>query len=316
MQRGVARGRIFNDRSDYDEFLRRLGEELERTETGCYAWCLMSNHLHLLIRTGRIPIGRVLQSVLGGYSGYYNRRHRRIGHLFQGRFKSVLCEEEAYFLELVQYIHINPIRAGLVRDMDALERYPWCGHAAVMGTKKVKWQDTDEVLGRFGRTPHRARAAYRNFVTEGVARGRRPELEGGGLIRSMGGNVDLLRDRGKEHRAGDERILGSEAFISSVMAEVEMRERERSRLKKSGLSPGKVLERAAKAIGVDPKDVKDWGRSRGQSEARALFSKWMVEDLGYSGAQVAGILGVTKMAVGKAVVRGRQLESDRKYTLE
>jgi hypothetical protein len=96
------------------------------------------------------------------------------------------------------------------------------------------------------------------------------------------------------------------------MSQVEMRERERTRLRRSGLTAGKVLERAAKAGGVSPEDVKGWGRSRGQSEARALFSKWMVEDLGYSGALVAGMLGVTKMAVWKAVIRGRKIEAERK----
>jgi putative transposase len=315
MQRGVARGRVFGDRQDYEEFLRRLGAALKDSKTSCYAWCLMSNHIHFLLRTGSRPIGRVLQSVLGGYAGYFNRRYRRIGHVFQGRFKSILCEEEPYFLDLVRYIHLNPLRAGVVRDMNGLDRYPWSGHWVLMGRRKTEWQDVDEVLGRFGKREGQARAAYRSFVAEGIAMGRRRDLEGGGLIRSAGGLVEVLRDRGEERRKGDERVLGSDSFIEAVMGEVEKRDKERARLRKSGLSPGKLLERAARAAGTTVSAVKGRGRNRRQSEARALFSKWMVGDLGYSGAEVAAILGVTRMAVRKAVARGITLALSRKQGL-
>jgi REP element-mobilizing transposase RayT len=309
MQRGVARGVVFRGRADYEEFLSRLEKALQDSGTACYAWCLMPNHLHFLLRTGKSPVGRVLQSVLGGYAGYYNRKYRRVGHVFQGRFKSVLCEEEPYFLELVRYIHLNPARAGMVKDLEGLERYRWSGHGVLMGKIEAKWQDAGEVLGRFGSATGRAREAYRGFVADGLAQGRRRDLEGGGLIRSAGGLSELLRDRGEERRRGDERVLGGDRFIEKVMKDVEMRERARARLRGPGLSPARLLGKAAMTAGLTVAEVKGPGRNSRQSLARALFCKWFVQDRGHTGAEAAGILGITKAAVRKALERGMKLST-------
>jgi len=315
MQRGVARGRVFSGRRDYEEFLARLGKALKETGTSCYAWCLMPNHVHFLFRTGKTPLGRVLQSVLGGYASYYNRRYDRNGHVFQGRFKSILCEDEPYFRELVRYIHLNPIRAGMARNLEGLDRYEWSGHGALMGKAKAEWQDADEVLGRFGKAVGRAREVYREYMEEGLAMGRRPELEGGSMVRSTGNSREILRDRSGKHRKGDERVLGSDRFIRTVLKEVDKRERERTRLRGLGLSPAKVMARAARTAGTTVAEMKGPGRNRLQSDARALFCKWMVEDLGYGGSETAGMLGITKAAVRKAITRGAAIVSARKVRL-
>ncbi len=123
MVRGIERGTVFRSDTDRNHFLERLGEILGETKTICYAWSLIPNHFHLLLRTGPVPISTVMRRLLTGYALWYNRRHRRHGHLFQNRFKSILCQEDVYFLELVRYIHLNPIRAGLVDDLDELGGY-------------------------------------------------------------------------------------------------------------------------------------------------------------------------------------------------
>jgi REP element-mobilizing transposase RayT len=114
MVRGIERRKIFANDADRDQFLSRLGEVLEETKTICYAWALLPNHFHLLIRTGPVPISTTMRQLLTGYAVWYNRTHRRHGHLFRNRFKSILCQEDAYLVELVRYIHLNPIRAGIV----------------------------------------------------------------------------------------------------------------------------------------------------------------------------------------------------------
>ena len=121
-----------------------------------------------------------------------------------------MCEEDTYFMELVRYIHLNPLRSKLVKSLRELDGYPWCGHSVVMGRKSHEWQDRDYVLSWFGRREGEATKAYRGYVKEGIEDGRRPELAGGGLIRSLGGwsQVVSLR-RSKERVLGDERILGS-----------------------------------------------------------------------------------------------------------
>jgi putative transposase len=108
--RGIQRCRIYRDDSDRQDFLSRLGQILRETRTTCYAWALMPNHFHLLLRTGDVPISTVMKRLLTGYALRFNRRHRRCGHLFQNRYKSILCQEDAYLLELVRYIHLNPLR--------------------------------------------------------------------------------------------------------------------------------------------------------------------------------------------------------------
>ena len=120
MARGIEGSKVFRSDTDRDNFLERLAKILQDTNTICYAWALIPNHFHLLFRTGSVPISTVMRRLLTGYALWYNRRHRRHGHLFQNRFKSILCQEDSYLLELVRYIHLNPIRAGLVKDVDEL----------------------------------------------------------------------------------------------------------------------------------------------------------------------------------------------------
>ena len=122
--RGIERRTIFNDDEDRDAFTDRLGTILDQTGTECYAWALVPNHFHLLLRTGSTPIATVMRRLLTGHAISFNRRHRRSGHLFQNRYKSILCQEDACLLELVRYIHLNPLRAKMVADMDALDKYP------------------------------------------------------------------------------------------------------------------------------------------------------------------------------------------------
>lgn len=110
-----------------------------------------SEPFHLLVRTGNRPLFTSLRKILTGYVVRFNRRHKRQGHLFQNRYKSIVCEEDPYLLELTRYIHLNPLRAGMVRTLKELARYPWSGHSAIMGVVKRQWQNTGEILGYFGR---------------------------------------------------------------------------------------------------------------------------------------------------------------------
>jgi len=112
--RGIERRKIFYDDNDRDNFLNRLGVILIESQTPCFAWALIPNRLHLLLRTGVAPIATVMRRLLTGYAVSFNRRHRRHGQLFQNRYKSILCQEDPYLIELVRYIHLNPLRAGLV----------------------------------------------------------------------------------------------------------------------------------------------------------------------------------------------------------
>ena len=136
MARGIERRDIFKDNKDRKAFLERLATVLEETQTQCYAWALIPNHFHLLLRTVQTPLSKVMRRLMTGYALTFNKRHKRSGHLFQNRYKSIVCEEDPYLLELIRYIHLNPIRAGLVKDMRELGKYPWTGHSVILGRRK------------------------------------------------------------------------------------------------------------------------------------------------------------------------------------
>ena len=209
MIRGIERRTIFRSNKDREDFIARLKTLCSETGTKCYAWALLPNHAHFLLRTGSQPLSRLMRRLLTGYVIGFNRRHRRSGQLFQNRFKSIICQEETYLRELVRYIHLNPIRAGIVQDLDALRGYKYCGHSCLVGRVKRTWQEADYVLGYFGKRKAEAMRKYESFVQAGVTQGQRKELTGGGLIRSMGGWSEV-RDalKGGVHIMSDERIQG------------------------------------------------------------------------------------------------------------
>jgi REP element-mobilizing transposase RayT len=209
MVRGIEHCDLFIDDTDREDLLGRLSFLAPRLGLAIYSWCLMPNHFHLLVRSGKPGLSAFMRRLQTGYAVAFNRRHRRIGHLFQNRFKSILVEEEPYLLELVRYIHLNPLRAGLVRDIGGLEAFPWTGHAVLLGLREAGFQETDLVLSQFGRGMERARQSYRQFICEGIPLGRRPELCGGGLVRSIGGREQIAElRRGRERWASGERVLG------------------------------------------------------------------------------------------------------------
>lgn len=210
MARGIEDQRIFRDNKDREGFLTRVAEIVASSGgASLYAWALMSNHFHLLLRTDEHLLSPIMQRLMTGHAISYNHRYRRKGHLFRNRFKSIVVEEETYFLELLAYIHLNPARVGIVSSMGGLGRYPYTGHAVIMGKRKFSIQDSISVLERFSTLVSKARMEYESFVAERVAQGAREELRGGGLIRSSGGLSKLLFRGIEDREAADERILGS-----------------------------------------------------------------------------------------------------------
>ena len=314
--RGIERRKIFQDDTDREDFVGRLGDVLRETATPCLAWVLIPNHFHLLLVTGAVAVATVMHRLLSGYAVNYNRRHHRHGHLFQNRYKSILCQEEPYLLELVRYIHLNPLRAQIVTHLEALDHYRYSGHSALMGKRKRDWQDTDKVLALFANRPSPALSGYRQFVEEGIEMGRRPELTGGGLIRSAGGWVALKSGKeGRDQTTGDERILGEGEFVKSVIKEAEENIERRQRLRAQGYDFQKVVSRAGELIGLNVEEVIKPEKQPQRVQARSLVCYWAVIELGLVGTSVAKMLGMSQPAVSKAVQRGRRLAADKGYTL-
>jgi REP element-mobilizing transposase RayT len=134
MIRGIEKKRIVLDEQDRKDFVRRLGLLAVETKTAVYAWALMSNHAHLLVCSGAVGLAKFMRRLLTGYAVSDNLRHRWHGPLFQNRYKSMVCDGDSYFTELVRYIHLNPLIVDLVKDLRQLERYPYCGHGTILRT--------------------------------------------------------------------------------------------------------------------------------------------------------------------------------------
>ena len=312
---GIERRKIFKDNLNKDNFLDRLGTLLPKTRITCYAWALLSNHAHFLFRTGDIPLSTLMRRLLTGYAVSFNRRHKRHGQLFQNRYKSIICQEDAYLKELVRYIHLNPLRARIVPDIAELNSYPYCGHSVLMGKKKRPWQDIGYVLSFFGKSLREARKRYLQYVESGIEQGRRPELVGGGLIRSLGGwrAVKNARFSGQDRMKGDHRILGDSAFVMEVLAEAEEKFERFYELKSKGYDLDTVEQKVCRIFDVEPNEIYSKSRQKTRAEARGLYCYWAVVELGYALADLARILGMTGQGVGYAERRGERIAKENNY---
>jgi hypothetical protein len=255
-----------------------------------------------------------MRRLLTGYAVSFNRRHRRHGQLFQNRYKSIICQEDIYLKELVRYIHLNPLRAKVVPDMGSLNQYKYCGHAVLMGKRQCQWQDTGYVLGYFAGRVSEARRNYLSYVLAGVDQGRRPELIGGGLIRSLGGWKEIkkrdLKDVGRVK--GDERILGESDFVLSVLQEAEERLDRYYELRGLGYDLRRVEKRVCELLDLKPEDIYSKSREKEKADGRGLYCYWAVRELGYGLTDVARRLGITQPGVGYAVKRGEKMARERK----
>lgn len=290
--RGIERRNIFLNDDDRHDFLQRLQSLLEKMDVECLAWSLMTNHFHLLLRPTRTPLAGFMRRLLTGYAVTFNRRHNRSGHLFQNRYKSLVCDEDSYLLELVRYIHLNLLRAGLVADLEALERFPWSGHAVLLGKALLGGQMVDEVLQHFGKKITSARRNYRMFVADGVSQGKRGDLLG---------ERTAIDKKSSAPLATDARIVGDDAFVERLRSQTSLQEKL--------LAPeplDAIIEAIAEKHEVSPQAVASRSRLSRVLDARTAICHAAVE-AGYSGAEVARRLGMTRSGVSMAMRRGRKL---------
>jgi len=303
MGRGIDGVKIFSNQKDRKYFLERLADLCRADALSVYAWALMSNHFHLLIRTGNQLLQNSMRKLLTGYVVNYNRRHKRYGHLFQNRYKSILCEDDPYLLELTRYIHLNPLRAQIVKNVKELNRYQWCGHSAIIGTVKREWQDTDTVLAYFSKSKKSAIESYEDFVQQGIDAGSRPELVGGGLIRSLGGWSQVLSLRRVGSKVfSDERILGSSEFVNNVIADAEEKAKETLRLTLKIADLPSLALKVCEGERIDKAALRSGLRKRQVVKSRRIFCQIAVKKMGYSGADVARFLGINTSAVNRLAV--------------
>ena len=276
--RGNQRQSTFLDDQDYRAYLTRLATYRIRYGVILYAYCLMPNHVHLLLQPSDAPLAKFMQGLQQSYTQRFNRVHDKVGHLFQGRYKAIVCETDAYLATLVRYIHLNPVRAGLADDP---EGYLYSGHRAYLTGDGTGLIDTDLVLNVLGGRP-----AYRRFVLDAIDAGHEPRY----------------------YQIEDQRVLGSRGCAQRIRQQV---------AQSAGSTPrkplGVALEELAGQARLDPSILRSADRSWPVTTARAVVSFVLVRRLGYRVGDVAAALGRDGATISVIVSRlaSRLESSDR-----
>ena len=263
ISRGNHRQAIFHDDADRKRYLSLLEEIPKRYGCKLYAYILMGNHIHLLIEVGGIPLSKIMQSLQFRYTQYYNRRYKKSGHLFQGRYKAILCDRESYLLELVRYIHLNAVRAGLARKVD---QYPWSSHWVYLrGDMENRTVSVGLVLKQFGSKRKEAIQRYREFIRDGLGEGHREDY----------------------YQVIDQRFLGDEDFVEEAREkgqEPETRQPVDIELKE-------IVHAACREFGVRAERVCQREKGRQVSRLRWIIAKVAIAEGGYRMVELARYLG-------------------------
>jgi REP element-mobilizing transposase RayT len=283
MARGIERRPIFADDADRTRFLNRLSRVLGSTATRCFAYSLMPNHYHLLLETRATPLSRVMLRLGTWHAMDFNHRHERVGHLFQNRFKSKLVEDEAGFLTVVRYIHLNPVRAQIVPSIPALASYPWTGHATLLGRRREAFLDAQAVLSCFAVDTRAARRALARFMQGGLDDGDpEPDFDG---------------------REGSLAAQAASWTKTPLPDDALERDLDRRRLQEAGWDVDRLLVAVSRHEGTDPELLRAGRRTFAASRAREALAGLAVDSLGVSQTAVARATGVTQQAVTQAIAR-------------
>ncbi len=312
--RGLNRTAIFKDEADRGEFIQRLALALAKTKCICYSWALMSNHLHLLLRPSEKSLSEVMRRTLTGYAIYFNRRHKRCGYLYQNRYKSILCQEDIYLMELVRYIHLNPVRAKIVGTLEELDVYPWTGHSMLVRKASHSFQTTEYILTQFGSEGNTAIKRYRDYIRDGWCMGRRTEFTSTSFKRSEGEWRGDEIDNNPTWR-GDEKILGDNKFTDMVLKQAEEELIKRERYKRAGWNLERLIERVCELLAIMPDDLKKKGRQNCISFAKGLLAYWGHREIGLSQAEIARYLGMARPSLIKSINIGEKYVKDKDLKL-
>ncbi len=297
--RGIEHRPIFEDDHDRQFFMDRLELVLRETKTLCFAFALVPNHFHLLLRTGKKPIATTMRRLLTSYAVHFNNRHKRAGHLFQNRYKDIVCQEDAYLLELVRYINLNPLKSMLVADVKLLEGFRFCSHnLLVKKTKRPDWFGKDEILGLFARTEQEAVKIYSQFILDGIDQDERPDFEGGGKRRSRGTEKDQV--------AYDERVLGDSEFVLELLRkENKPINRDESLSNLDG-----VVVKALELFDLSEAQLIGSSQPSVVTRARAFITYVGTQELGISAAAIARRFGVNRSSVVRLVEKGKRIAEE------
>ncbi len=280
--RGNQRQQVFRSRNDYERYLKIVGDYKIQYDYFLYAYILMGNHVHLLIETKEKPLSKIIQGINQRYTMYFNKKYGTVGHLFQGRYKAILCEKDAYLLSLVKYIHLNPIRAKVVKS---LLEYRWSSHGSyIRRDRHESIVDIEQVLSIFSKNESKARRLYQNYVGEGH-----------GITRE-----DV-------YSTVSQRILGGEEFAKEVFMKTGRAEDLGKRKYEYTLLE---IETAVERVcGVTPREMREKSKDEALVVGRRLLSL-VAREYGYKGREVADYLRRDPAVITRYLKIGKTLETE------
>ncbi len=291
---------LFRDDEDRDRFLSLLRIYVNKTECRCYAWALMPNHYHLLLRQGSNHLWQIMKPLNMRYAQYHGKKYGRRGPLFMDRYKSIITQDQNYIQELVRYIHLNPLRAGICPSLRALESYPWCGHGALAGRHHNKFQDTAAVLTRFGKRSAAARNAYRQFIQEGSNADNQELLR---LVRSSNAGTEKGRE---SHRW----VIGDPEFVRRVVHQSHAQRLRLQDVDQRRMLLEKTKVSVCRAWNVPPELLHIRHRGGSVSKARKAFSFICREKHGMPTSAIAHYLRISPGAASNLCREGRKFSED------
>jgi putative transposase len=285
--RGNQRRKVFRDENDFQKYISLLAYYKEGYKYSLYAYALMNNHVHLLIETHQIPLSKIFQGINQSYTMYFNRKYKTVGHLFQGRYKAILCDRDAYLISLVKYIHLNPVRAKIVK---AAGEYRWSSQGSYEKQKDNEIVDTDKVLRMFSEDKTQARKLYRVYIDDGI------EVKKEDIYKTV-----------------SQRILGEEQFIDKVMEKVD--ERFENKRKHHKYSLKKIAETIGKSKGITINQLREKSRNREILAVRKLASI-TAREFGYKGKEIALFLQKDPSVVTRYLNDGEDFKADMEHILK
>jgi REP element-mobilizing transposase RayT len=281
--RGNQRQKTFLSEGDYNAYLQRLARYRKKYDYVVHAYCLMPNHAHLLLESSEHPLAKLMQGLQQSYSQYFNWKHHKTGHVFEGRYKAIICQRDSYLLELIRYIHLNPARAGMVKRP---EEYRYCGHHAYVHGKATEIIDPRKVLSILG-----GKAAYRRFIAEGIGEGHKDEY----------------------YEVEDQRFLGEQGFGERMLRKESKEDIRRPKRKSLEQAAGEL----ANLVGAETRVLRSLDRGWTVSKVRTMITYVLVRRLGYRLGEVATYFGRDIATIAALLTRlNDRLQSDAKQARE
>ena len=296
---------LFRDYEDRNVFLGLLSRYLTKCEFQCYAWALMDTHYHLLVHTSQRPLWTLMKPLNNGYARFHNSKYRRRGALFADRYKSIATQDQNYLEQILQYVHLNPVRGGMCRSIQELNSYPWTGHSALMGTISRPFQNTGAVLRRFGRNTTAARERYGAFIEQGLIAPDESDV------------AWWLRRGNSDRRDADDPacwVIGDSEFQKVVLQHDRERRLTIARYRAEGWTLKRVASHTAQLFGTKPELITRTSKRTVHADARKVFC-FFARQLQFPTRETGDFLGIQPAAVSLSAHKGEEVARSKGIAL-